>query len=549
MRLKKFQLAFLSLLLVSLSAVTSAQQRPDSKAAEVYQNRQRALSLILLDSKIKSLDDAPMRCMARQEVVRFLVESGPKDLYPYAIDFAKACVEEAERNADEFQYSSGSWMQTQLINLIRKIDTDLADDLEESIGLEGRLQSMARSTELRESDDPTRVTAKVLNDIRSGTIAPGLRMFVRTLSERNQGLANAVLESVLQHYEQRIATIEPDNELVSFTFEFLIGDVPQPLKSRFLMFALNLGRRAIADRSNENFTRRVISVLSISMSGFQKHLPVHFDEANSIFQTLQSAQSVIDKEMKEAFARIEAADDKLAAMISEARSATNETLKRRLWMLAATTALNENKFKIAVDCAFEVTEPSTVRSWHPVLLKIQIVNRAIKAGDLEAIDYVVEHLEKPGDKADVLLNTAVGLAKKDSRSKSLEFFKRGLAMIKRAEASPALLRQYPKAVDLSQKLDYADLFEISREMTETVNRLPGPDAKDVKESEGRSAYVGNVLTQSTYPLVEVFDKLAEKDPDQAYTISQGIQRRDLRLIAEISVEKFKKYPLPRKEEN
>lgn len=559
MRFKKYILSLLALyaalLLLSSAAFTQEKPKPRGKSdpkqktAEQYQNRQRALSLILLDSKIKTLDDAPMRCFARHEVVRFLVDSGPNDLHPYAIDFAKACIEETSKNADEFIYASGTWQRTRMINLIRKIDREQADEIEEQMPLEGRLNSMARSAELRESDDPTRVTAKVLNDIRSGTISPGLRMFVRTLSERDQELANAVLEAVLRHYEQRIATIEPDSELVSFTFEFLIGDVPQTLKNRFLMFALSLGRRAIADRSNETFTRRVTQILSISLHKFKEHLPAYFDEANSILQTLQAAQSEIDKKMKEAFERIEAAEDKLAAMISEARSATDETLKRRLWMFVATTALNENKFKLAVDAAFEVTEPSTVRAWHPVLLKHQIVGRAVKAGDLEAIDYVVDHLDKPGEKAEVLLSAAGHLSKKDSEKEALIFFKRGLDLFQRAEASTALLRQYAKAVELSQELDHGNVFEISRKMTETVNRLPSPDAKDIKDSEGRSVYVGDVLAPATYPLVEVFDKLAEEDPDLAYTISQGIQRRDLRLIAEISVEKFKKYPLPKEEEN
>lgn len=536
---------FLQLIfLVALSLPILAQGEKNSKAAEEYQSRQRALSLILLDSKIKSLDDAPMRCLARQEVVRFLVDSGPKDLHSYAFDFAKACVEEAERNADEFQYSSGSWMQTRIINLIRKINRDLADDLEESVGLEGRLKSIAWSTELRESEDPTVVTAKVLRDVQSGTIPPGLRSFVRNLSERDQELANVILEAVLRHYEQRIATIEPDSELVPFTFEFLIGEVPQPLKDRFLVFALNLGRRAIADRSSEDLTTRATQVLSISLQWFQKDLPAYFDEANSIFQTLQAAQSETDKKLKEAFERIEAADDKLAAIISEARSATNESLKRRLWMLAAATALNENKFKVAVDAAFEVTDPSLVRSWHPVLLKHQIVGRAVKAGDLEAVDYVIEHLDQASDKAEVLLNAATELEKKDSGAAALNYLKRGLDMIQKGEASPELLRQYAKAVELSLKLKHGDTLEMVRNMTETVNRLPTPDAKDIKDSEGRSAYVGNILTQSTYSIVEVFDKIAEKDPDQAYTISQGIQRRDLRLMAEIAVERFKRYSLP-----
>ena len=46
----------------------------------------------------------------------------------------------------------------------------------------------------------------------------------------------------------------------------------------------------------------------------------------------------------------------------------------------------------------------------------------------------------------------------------------------------------------------------------------------------------------------IFDAVCEKDPEAGYPYVQSIQRRDIRLMAEISYEKSKRYPLPVDEE-
>ncbi|QQS39888.1 MAG: hypothetical protein IPM63_10945 [Acidobacteriota bacterium] len=534
---------------MALSLPLLAQGDKDSKATEEYQNRQRALSLILLDSKIKSLDDAPMRCMARIEVIRFLVESGPDDLHPYAFDFAKSCLDETVRNAESFPRSAFGYNRTQAVALIRKIDKQKADALETEYPVEGYAKSFARSNELEESEDPTRVTAKVIEEIRSGTMPTGVHIFVGKLRQRDPILADAVLDAALRYYESRLSTLSPDRHLYFLSLQFMIAEPGAGLRTRMLTLALNLGRRALADRSNDSFTKWASQILQACVRKIEEEMPAALDEANSIIQTLRASQSATEAKLKEIFDRIESSEDKVKAMIAEAEGVEDEVVKRRLITTASSIALFEGRFRLAIDAAFTLDDEVSVRSWRPFFLRYQVVNRALKSRNLEVIDYLIDRLDEPFDRADVCLKVAAKLAEDQPTDKAAEYLRRGLQQLRRSEGNAELVAQYAKATELSAELKDEDIFGVAREAVAAMNRLPGPDLKEDDQLKARMDYVSGVLLTAGTAVTQMLDPLAEKDPDQAYTISQGIQRRDLRLMAEISVEKFKKYPLPRKEEN
>ncbi|HUF04801.1 MAG TPA: hypothetical protein VMM38_11585 [Aridibacter sp.] len=533
-------------LLPALCLQPLAQEKKDDKAADEYQNRQRSLSLILYDSRIKSLDDAPMRCLARQEVVRFLVESGSGDLDPYAFAFAEACLEETLGSSGEFLPLSLGWHRAQIFNLVQKIDREKAELLEEEYPIEGFAKSLARGMELSASDDPTSVTAKVITEIRSGTIPNGTSGFVSGLKRRDPSLANAVLEAVLAHYEARLGTIAINRELLPITFQILQPDTPPALRNRFLMLYLNLGRRALADRSDPEFTRMSATLLSASVEAFEKHLPASFEEARSIVQVLQASQSEFERQTREAFERIQESDDKLAATIAEAEAAKDEKLKSTLWRSASNIALKENKLRIAIEAVSQISEEG-LNGWNWFMMTEAIPRRAIQTGDTKTVEYLLERLEEPADRTQVMFIAAAEFKRKDSQPSASEYFTRGLEFLGKAGGSNQTLRQFLSAVSLSLEMSQGDAMEIARDSVAAVNRLPTPSAEDIRESDGQKEFVLEI-SQAAHSVTQIFQKIAEKDPDLAYTISQGIQRRDLRLMAEISVERLKKYPLPKEEE-
>jgi len=537
-----------SVLIITLAAIfliaasVFSQKQPTKKAAEDYENRQRALSLILLDSRIKSLDDAPMRCLARQAVVSFLVESGPADLYPYADDFVKACLDETVRNTDEFYSHMLGWHRNQMISLIRKIDRSKADLFESRYPIEGYAKSMVRSMELKESDDPSQVTAKGISEIRSGTIPSGLGSFLQELRRRDPVLANVVMEAAMLHLETHLNAETPDREVLFVSFNFLKEPAPPALRDRFLRLVLNMGRRAIADRTNDEFTKTAVHLLTACLPFFEQHLPAVLEEARSMLQVLQSTFSRMENQVREALERIERSDDKLAAAIAEAEAASEEPLRSVLWKHVSNLAFSKDELRIAVDATYEAKDKN-LDGWRAFFVKEAVARRAAQMKDFDVIDYVLGKLEKPGDRAEVNVLVASVLAK-DSKTEAVAYFTKGLELLKQAEATPEYLRVYLRAVELSGKMDEGDVFEIARDAVSLINRLPSASAEDIKESEGKGSYVQEILSPSANSVEQLFDVLAKRDPVLSYTISQGIQRRDLRLIAEIFVEKYKKYPLP-----
>ena len=78
--------------IILLTVVTCVSQVPQSapkttsqaKEDSDYQNLQRARHLLLMKNDVKALDDVPMRCLVRLEIVRFIYDNDVRNEFDSA---------------------------------------------------------------------------------------------------------------------------------------------------------------------------------------------------------------------------------------------------------------------------------------------------------------------------------------------------------------------------------------------------------------------------------------------------------------------------------
>ncbi|QQS39889.1 MAG: hypothetical protein IPM63_10950 [Acidobacteriota bacterium] len=548
MRLKKFQLVFLSLLLVTLSAGTSAQKERDSKAAEEYQNRQRALSLILLDSKIKSLDDAPMRCLARIHLVESVLEQRVPDLKEHAISSGEACLEDIRRWPEEFDSTTKTWLKARLLRAVRKYTPDDARRLEKLADFHNEELAVADESDVLYGGDVEGPFNRLLARLRSGEIPVSTSIIISKLRERDPGRALEIMSQLLLVYESRGSNFEFENTLSFVPHEYLSDATPVEMKKRFLRLVVKLSSLSLQNPENQFVRNLSRNLLQVALPHFQSVAPELADTALALKATLDARQTDWERALQEINDRIGRSDDKLAQTIEEAKNAESEGFANQLWQRAAYIAVREKKFVIAVDSIMNVKQVSKSYDPRPYFIKQSIVPNAIKVDDLRGANYAISRLEQDVDKAEAVLLIGHHIAGREDPSSARKYLDDALELLEKVDPSAYKLNLLSQGVLLASRVDKENMERIAGLIVKNTNGLPSAPADVIRGSEGHREYIQKVLYGSGHNIAVAFARLAEADVELAGMYARGIDRKDLRLIAEISVEKFRKYPLPKVED-
>ncbi|HUF04802.1 MAG TPA: hypothetical protein VMM38_11590 [Aridibacter sp.] len=524
------------------AAPSFAQKPPDNKAAEEYQNRQRALSLILYDSRIKSLDDAPMRCFARIHLLESLLEQKVPEFKEHAISSAEACLEEFRSRPGEFETQTKTWLKTRLLRAIRKLAPEDAKRVEKLESFDDEDLENADESDVLYGGDVEGPISRLLERLRSGEIPISTSIIISKLRERDPSRALEIMSQLLSVYESRAGNFEFENTLVFVSHEFLLESTPLDMKRRFLNLVINLSSYTLQHPENQFLRNLARNLLQTTLQHFRSVLPEHLDTAQALKATFDARQSDSERALQEINDRIERSDDKLAQTIEEAKSAELEVVANQLWRRAAHIAVREKKFVIAADSIVNVKSQSF--DTRPYFIKQTIVPAAVKENDLKAANYAISRLEQNADKAEAMLLIGKHLAETEEPLSALKYLDDALRLLENVEPSAFKLNLLSNGVLVASRVDKENMERIAGPVVKNTNGLPSAPAEDIRGSTGHREYVQKVLYGSGHNIANAFSWLAEVDVDLASMYAQGIHRKDLRLIAEISVEKFRKYPLP-----
>src|SRR5260221_2427324 len=142
-------------------------------------------------------------------------------------------------------------------------------------------------------------------------------------------------------------------------------------------------------------------MLKGALPGIQESAPNLYTEAQAMFVVLDTRLNKNDREREEAYARIEASDDKLQQVIAEAESTNDKDLKESFWNWAAKLAVSGKKYRMAVDLIMKVEpdEKGVILGGNGFLIYL-VIPQAIKDKDFDAAEYALKRVSEDEEKAE-----------------------------------------------------------------------------------------------------------------------------------------------------
>lgn len=540
--------SFVVILCVVTVLAVFGQTKSDKKR-EDFQNQQRVINLSFYKNNIKSLEDAPMRCFVRRQIVEFVFAKKVTTQYELAEDLAIACLEDYAKNPKQFNAGLRLILPNEMIFLLRNISLETSEKARVKYLFKKDDKNLIEFSEEELKQNPDALINKVRAKIQSGNLPSNILTIYFTIQRLKLETVPLLLDLILKHFERLAITQDYDPMFYSFSGNFMNKDVPVEIKRRYLQLAVRLAQKGLTQDKDSELSIKSFQLLSWTLPIMKEITPSIYPQAAAIYATLKGRLADDGQRFLEVYERIKKSEDKLGQTLIEAEAAEDEDLIEYLWTSAGRLAVKEKKFKLAVDCINKrASETDFDIGYKRQILKDEILSAALKENDFEAADYVVEIIDGNYSKGNSLLDIAFAHLKLKDETKALEKLNEALRVLEKAEDDIYKMLNLFSASRLATKIENADAFETANSAIKVVNRLSALAPEDLSETESRNQYVAKVLIPNAINIENTFGILAKKDVNFAYPISQGIQRKDLQLVAEIVIEMHKVYPYtPQKE--
>lgn len=542
--IKSFPLYIVALISLGLTSFAhlSVQGQPTGKAV-LYQNQQRAFNLNILRPEIKLVEDAPMRCFLRIQIMRFIFVNKISDYNETANSIATECLEDTVNNSNQFSESQSNWIKNDILSLLRKYSPDLAAKAEKKYFTAN--SSVYDELGLDQGTDPNLFVDKIILKIAANGIPSGTLAIVDKLSKINPNAEFRLLSAVLSYYESHYKETYSGHTFEILSSDYLDGATPIELRKRFHNFTVKLGEAAISDPNNADLLRVFLYVMVYALPDIKQLSPDLYPKASTLYFSLNSKKSQREKERDEVLARIRESKDKLAQAISEAESAEEKDLKNTLWLHASQYALDQKKYRLSAELRLKMDIDDKTFKWAQNFFLIEnILNPVLKDNDIESAEYVVNLVDDPDKKSEGIFKIAAKLVELKKQDGAFDKLNEGLKMVEKMDTGQPKIRQMLSAIPIALKIDKTRAFDIASEAVKVINRLPTPGPDDKPGSAARQKYVETVLTTVSHNLETAFRLLGKENMALAEPTSQGIQLKEWQLGVRIALEKERLYPLP-----
>ena len=332
-----------------------------------------------------------------------------------------------------------------------------------------------------------------------------------------------------------ISVAERNPENVSIRGLFFVADfylnsnAPIELKRRFVAGAINTTSRAYLSADSGELTDaydllRIVLPLASSLT------PNLYSQAGDQMSSLMARISR-RREREAIEARIEASDDPIGAMISEAKAASDEALKDELFSEAAQRARLAGKLELALEAAMSVSAHSK-RQWCNQFLG-ELVESAIGKNDSEFAEKVISKIDDRPRRAIALQALSLYFQKSGNSEKAAETFSEELKVIDSTDDKTDRAVTFLKTLPIFLLLNNAPVASFTDRATRYVNAIP--ISVEGADSVSANQYVAKTLMPIAWQLLPDFQLLAERDESMALAVVNQIQNSELRLVARLGV--------------
>ena len=354
-----------------------------------------------------------------------------------------------------------------------------------------------------------------------------LLFFLNRLETQQQPLElGRTLSIIVAAEERRIGTI-PLQVFSSLTHFYLKRDVQPDLKRRFLAAAVNSTKISYTLSDSEEINHAYNLLVAI-LPHVKSLTPLLYPQAAAQLSSLMSRVSNTRSQSEEIDERIRTSNDPLSQIITEARSATDSTLKDELFLQAARLAWEKGKLKLSLELAMSVSADR--KKWQEQFLS-ELATTAIEKKAPEVASAAIAEIQSQSLKIAALQKLALYFESKDLL-KARELLNEALKAInsidEKTQKSLALLRVLP----LVAKVNNESVPVIGEQIVKSINSIPSPDSTD---KAVLTNYVQKTLMPLTWQALPVFQSLAERDENLTLDLVSRIQLKEIRTSALLGV--------------
>jgi hypothetical protein len=532
--------AKLLVMLIVFCCLTSWGQKPANKVKSNLQETTIKKQIIVddLENQVRDISFAAVRVFVRYKLAAWLWKDG-KDETGRADQLAVKAIDELYEKKTEIPSLYANTLKPDVFALLEVNAKDTAKKLREKYDFSSEDELVNAQSLLNKKDGEKLATEKILKSLSNQTELSSTTTFlIDQLQSRKSPELLRILTAILNLEETSKSNLSTDS-LFLIVYCFRDSIVPNDLRLRFFKIVISKARNAV--QFPDSNVQSAYRLLNSVMPDIPANAPNLLTEANALQSVLRARISQTESEAQEIFKRIEDSADKLSALISEAEKTEDEALKYRLLVMAAELALNEKKFRHAVDLAGEtidVKEPKAIantfrRGWHDQFLG-DVVQKTLKENDVDSVKYITKKIIDKLSRAEALRKTAIYYFEKQDLVSAIDAFDESLKLTTNADDDIKRMYVLFNLVSTAQKIDKNRISEVTVRTAKAIDAIPTLDIEDKPGTEKYNKYVADIM-RTNWNLLPVINNLARENPNEAIDFVNRINKKEVKIIANLAL--------------
>jgi hypothetical protein len=526
---------FISVFSLVCMSLTPAQSRNlPPKSAETTETW-TAEALSLLD-KIKAGDSPTLRAWLYSQTASWLAESREPALQQEAVRVAIAGLVDIKDHEKEIPATPAAVSRSRLLAVIKKLSPETVEQVTQKYKASDAdsEQRPSLAIALRDLNNPQasdQALARASALIRAGQVTPQDMLGEMLRLQQQQPAALPPLLTALLDLAEQSPTAIPFKSWTFFSGIYMAEATPAQLKQRFWQVVVRTALVRLNELRSDQIERAAAARLFQQLlPEMQKQAAETYAEAASVLAAIAPASSAAN-EYSAAEQRIKESMDPALQAKTEASAAREKFQKRSLLELGSGLARRKGDLMAAAELLVEAKQvmnasPENYPEAESYLT--DIARAAVEKRDVKVVRFVIEHLDLPLKRVEVLRLLALYYMKIKDVQMTKETLEEAAKTLKDTAPSKDRTIAYFQLVADWRNADETRARELTGEAIKAANNIPRPD----KDQQGAFSF-------SLWPLAEAvrqsFYDLARVDRGGALSMSEDFKSKEFGASARLGV--------------
>ena len=530
-------LTFLLAILLPLAATTKSQ----TQAERDYTNLQQANRILPILAEAETVEDPSMRSFIKYTILEFVYstniggvfDSTDGEVLKFYDDVAKVGKQLSPFRVREWQNRLLAALRLNRPQLAKHVETKYLAEVD---------TSSADFSELLVRKNVREIVDRILVKTRRGESVDSISAIESFVRKTDAAAADRIVAAMLERDERMI---DPIPLVYRLSGSRPLSTETADLHLRHLRFIVKFAKAKFADGKDKTGYSIAKALLKANLSRFRDLTPELYADVQTMMTTVKSRMTPAEIAWENAVNRIDVSEDEPGQALIEAESIDDLKLRYQYFGLAVQRAVDAKQFRRAADIAVRSrTESDPGAGSVDSTIWFLAVRAASRAKDMESAEYAVAQIGSDavrgaalGEIARDLANDGKAGAAIDRVRWAMKFLEKG--DLDRSQASFAFQPLYA-----AFRASSDEGFDVSRRAIAIVNRLAPQKPEEKPGTDGYVMYSDRVLLSIASGIGSAFGWMASNSPELADFRLQEIRYRPWKLIAQISIERNRRYAVP-----